>query len=398
MISIVNGNILVPGGMITGGQVIIDQGKIAAVHQRPVDIPDAIRIDARGRYVSPGFIDIHVHGGAGHDFMDGTKEAFLEIAKLHACYGTTALMPTTLSGSRRELIDTLEAYRVADRDNLQGARFLGMHLEGPYFAMGQRGAQDPQYIRNPDPAEYKSLIDAYPFIKRWSAAPELPGALEFGDYLKQRQVLPALAHTEAIYEEVERAFAHGFTLATHLYSGMLGVTRRHAHRYAGAVESAFLLDGMDVEVIADGVHLPNPLLKLIHKIKGPERIALITDAMRATGMPEGKSILGSRNNGLEVIVEEGVAKLPDRTAFAGSVATADRLVRTMLGVGGISLPEIIQMISSTPARILGVDDRKGSLAKGKDADIVVFDQEIKVHLTLVEGRIVFGENPLRPGA
>lgn len=389
MLSITNGNLILADRVLRGGQIITDEEKIVAIHERPVEVPGAVAIDAQGRYVSPGFIDLHVHGGAGFDFMDGTKEAFLGIAKLHARYGTTALLPTTLSGSLRELVGTLEAYRVADHENGLGARFLGMHLEGPYFAMGQRGAQDPNYIRPPDPAEYRELVSTYPFIKRWSAAPELPGALAFGDYMRNQGVLPALAHTEAVYEEVKDAFEHGFTLATHLYSGMLGVTRRNGYRYAGAVEGAFLIDDMDVEIIADGVHLPPPLLRLIYKIKGPDKIALITDGMRATGMPEGRSILGSRKHGLEVIVEDGVAKLPDRTAFAGSVATADRLVRTMLGIGAIPLPEIIQMASATPARILGIDQRKGTLEKGKDADIVIFDEGVRIHHTIVGGRVVY---------
>ena len=153
------------------------------------------------------------------------------------------------------------------------------------------------------------------------------------------------------------AFENGYSLATHFYSAMSGVTRRNAFRYAGVIEAAYLLDEMDVEIIADGVHLPSPLLKLVYKIKGPLRTALITDAMRAAGMPEGDSILGGLKNGTQVIVEDGVAKLPDRTSFAGSVATTDRLVRTMITMGGVSLPDTIQMISETPARIMGIQGK-----------------------------------------
>jgi N-acetylglucosamine-6-phosphate deacetylase len=173
---------------------------------------------------------------------------------------------------------------------------------------------------------------------------------------------------------------------------MSGVTRRNAFRFAGVIESAYLLDDMDVEIIADGVHLPAPLLKLIYKIKGPDRIALITDAMRAADMPEGESVLGSFKNGLKVIIEDGVAKLPDRTSFAGSVATADRLVRTMLNLAEVPLVETIQMITETPARIMKVSDRKGSLAKGKDADVVIFNDQIEVQKTFVKGRLVYQKN------
>ena len=217
--------------------------------------------------------------------------------------------------------------------------------------------------------------------------------MEFGKYVTSKGILAAIAHTDAIYEEVLEAYHHGgFTLATHFYSAMSGVTRRNAFRFAGVIESAYLLDDMDVEIIADGVHLPAPLLKLIYKIKGPDRIALITDAMRAADMPEGESVLGSFKNGLKVIVEDGVAKLPDRTSFAGSVATADRLVRTMLTMAEVPLVETIQMITETPARIMKVSDRKGSLTKGKDADVVIFNDQIEVQKTFVKGRLVYQKN------
>jgi N-acetylglucosamine-6-phosphate deacetylase len=335
-------------------------------------------------------MDIHVHGGGGFDFMDGTVEAFLNIAQTHAKHGTTSMLPTTLTCEKEDLIQTLEAYSQACLDNTQGAHFVGMHLEGPYFAVSQRGAQDPKYIRDPDPKEYKEIMESYPFIKRWSAAPELKGAVEFGKYISSKGVLAAIAHTDAIYEEVLEAFQQGgFTLATHFYSAMSGVTRRNAFRYAGVIESAYLLDEMDVEIIADGVHLPAPLLKLVYKLKGPGRIALITDAMRAADMPAGDSVLGSLKNGLSVLVEDGVAKLPDRTAFAGSVATADRLIRTMLEMAEVPLIECIRMISETPARIMNIQDKKGTLAPGKDADIVIFNDQIEVQQTFVMGKSIY---------
>lgn len=258
--------------------------------------------------------------------------------------------------------------------------------------MEQRGAQDTRYIRDPDPEEYKAIIQHSASIKRWSAAPELPGAIEFGQYARQHGILPAIAHTDAIFEEVELAHENGYSLVTHLYSGMSGVTRRNAFRYAGVVESAFLIDELDVEIIADGVHLPAALLKLVYKIKGPEKIALITDAMRAVGLPEGPSILGNLKNGLEVLIEDGVAKLPDRSAFAGSVATADRLVRTMVQIADVPLIDAVRMITSTPARIMGIANKKGLLVPGKDADIVIFDNNINIQKTIVKGKVVFSRD------
>ncbi len=389
-LKIYNGKILTPYRIISGTVVVVD-GKIKEVAEGNIEVPGAVEIDAKGNYIAPGFIDIHVHGGGGHDFMDGSEEAFLKIAETHAKYGTTGLMPTTLTSELDELYNTLDLYKKADKKNKMGAQFLGMHLEGPYFAMSQRGAQDPRYIRNPDPEEYKDILSRSSDIKRWSAAPELKGAIEFGNYLRSKGILVAMAHTDAIYEEALEAFEAGFTLGTHFYSCMSGVSRRNCFRYAGVIETAYLLDEMDVEIIADGIHLPAPLLKLIYKIKGPDRIALITDSMRAAGMPPGDSILGSKHNGLKVLVEDGVAKLPDRTSFAGSVATCDRLVRNMVNMAEVPLLEAVKMASLTPANILGLGASKGSLICGKDADIVIFDSNINVSTTIVQGRIVYNK-------
>lgn len=388
-IKIHNANIITPYRILKLGSVLIDNGKIKEVSQGDIDAPEADSIDAKGKYLSPGFIDIHVHGGGGYDFMDGSVEAFLKVAEAHAKYGTTSLSPTTLTSERADLLKTLDDYEKANLINSKGAQFIGMHLEGPYFALSQRGAQDPRYIRNPDPEEYEAVIAHSKHIARWSAAPELEGAMAFGRYLRSKGILAAIAHTDAIYEEALEAFENGYTLATHFYSSMSGVTRRNAYRYAGVVEAGYLIDAMDVEIIADGVHLPAPLLKLIYKIKGPDRIALITDAMRGAGMPEGESILGNINTGLKVIIEDGVAKLPDRTSFAGSVATFDRLVRTMVQLAEVPLVEAVKMATATPARIMGLSDSKGSVTVGKDADLVIFDDEINIDTTIVNGHIVY---------
>lgn len=386
---IVNGRIITPDKIIPDGTVLVTDNTISAISDKNIETPGALEINADGKYIAPGFIDMHVHGGGGYDFMDGTVNAFLTIATTHARYGTTAMMPTTLSAGREELLQTLAVYEEANRMNVKGAQFLGMHLEGPYLSLKQCGAQDQKYIRDPDPEEYTELVARSSSIRRWSAAPELKGAIEMGRFLKSKGILVALAHTDAIYEEVAEAFKNGYTLATHFYSGMSGVTRRNAYRYAGVIESAYLIDEMDVEIIADGIHLPAPLLKLVCKIKGADRTALITDAMRAAGMPEGESILGSMHHGVKVIVEDGVAKLPDRSSFAGSVATTDRLIRSMVNLAGIPLTDAIKMITATPARIMGISDRKGTLAKGKDADIVIFDDNINIEMTIVNGRILY---------
>lgn len=386
-----NAKVILPDA-ISLGAVLIEGTQIKSIYKEENlqlgQFMDCELIDVEGRYLSPGFIDIHIHGGGGSDFMDGTEEAFRQIATTHARYGTTSMVPTTLTTTQQRLEETLESYDRVKGERIDGAQFLGIHLEGPYFALSQRGAQDPRYIRNPDPNEYMPLIEKYDSIVRWSAAPELEGALKFGEYLVSKGKIAAIAHTDAVYEDVEKAYKVGYNLMTHFYSAMSGVTRRNAFRYAGVVEGGYLIDGFDVELIADGIHLPDPLLRLIYKIKGPEKMVLITDAMRAAGTEDEVSVLGSYDDGIEVLIEDGVAKLKDRTAFAGSVATTDRLVRTMLRLGDIPLIEIIRMISLNPARVMRVDSSKGSIEIGKDADLVIFDDDIQVSLTMVNGRTV----------
>ncbi len=388
-LKIYNGVLLTPYRIIPNGTIVIIGNKIVEVREGNIDVPNAIEINARGQYVSPGFIDMHVHGGGGHDFMDGSVEAFLKIAETHSRYGTTSMLPTTLTSTKDELLRTLEIYKIADEINNSGAQFLGMHLEGPYFAMSQRGAQDPRYIRDPDPIEYKEIVSQSNNIKRWSAAPELNGALEFAHYLKSKGILVSMAHTNALYDEALAAFENGYTLATHFYSSMSSVVRKDAVRYAGVVEAGYLIDEMDVEIIADGVHLPPALLKLIIKIKGIDRVSLITDAIRAAGTQVSETIIGSKHNGVKVMVEDGVAKLLDRSSFAGSVATTDRLVRTMIEMADISVLDAVRMMTATPANILGIQDHKGTLVPRKDADIVVFNNDIQIQMTIVNGKVVY---------
>ena len=382
--------IILPGRISEKGYVVCEDGIITQIGQGyfPATERDEV-INAGGLYVSPGFIDMHTHGAGGYDFMDGTVEAYLGATKMHAKHGTTSLLPTTLTSTNEELLKTFSIYKEAKAKNTEGASFLGLHLEGPYFAYGQKGAQDPKYLRNPEPEEYNAILEASDDIMRWSLAPELKGAIEFGKVLRSKNILPSIAHTDAICEEVEEAFDAGFTHVTHLYSCMSTITRRNAYRYAGALEATYLIDDMTVEIIADGVHLPKSLLRYVYKFKGPDKIALCTDSMRGAGMPDGESILGSLQGGQKVIIEDGVAKLPDRTAFAGSVATADRLIRTMIGLADVPLEEAIRMITITPARILKIDKTKGSIEIGKEADLVLFDKDININTTIINGKVVY---------
>ena len=377
--------IILPSGLFDG-YITSEDGKITAVTKKP-PASKGEYLDVTGYYVAPGFIDMHTHGGGGHDFMDGDVRCITEAALTHMRHGTTTIIPSSVASSLEELYTFIDNFREAKHILEDGPCLWGMHLEGPYFNKAQAGAQDPQYIKDPTPGEYKSIAtygkDA---ITRWSVAPELDGALEMGDYLASHGILPSIGHSDAEYADVISARNHHYTLVTHLYSGMSTIVRKGGYRKLGVIESAYLIDDMDVEIIADGHHLPAELLRFIYKFKGPDRIALVTDSMRAAGMPDGESVLGSLKSGQKVIVEGGVAKLTDRTAFAGSVATTDRLVRVMHIEAGIDVANTIKMITSTPARILGAT-QKGTIAVHKDCDLTVFDNNIGIKAVVIGGNI-----------
>jgi N-acetylglucosamine-6-phosphate deacetylase len=391
MITVIkNGKIITPYRIIEDATLVIKDGYILDVHEKSMEIggEGVDIIDANGLYISPGFIDIHTHGGGGFDFMDGRYEDFIGGGLAHLKHGTTTIVPTTLTSSREELIQNIESFKSAQK-NSNGPEFLGLHLEGPYFSMEMKGAQDPRYIKNPDSNEYLEILDIGDgAIIRWSVAPELDGALQLGAELRKRNILPSIAHSAAVYEDVHKAFENGYTHVTHFYSAMSMLKRINGYRHLGVVESTYLIDEMTVEIIADGSHLPPELIQLIYKIKGSNHICLVTDSMRGAGMPEGEYILGSLKDGQRVIVEDNVAKLPDRSAFAGSVATSDMLVRVMYKNVQVPLTEAIKMITVTPAKIMGIDNRKGTISKGKEADLVFFDEDINVKKVLVKGKTI----------
>lgn len=380
-----NARIITPTG-ITPGELLTDGERIGkiAFDGRIDDAADET-VDVRGNYLSPGFIDIHTHGAGGSDFMDGTLEDIYQACRTHLAHGTTSILPTTLTGTRESLMEFLELFNQVEMKKRGLSTILGLHLEGPYFSYEQRGAQSPEHLRNPDREEYLEALRRTDRIKRWSFAVELSGAEEFLNVLKEHGIVSSLAHSDADCRQVMRAYENGMAALTHFYSAMTGVKRVNAYRTAGAVEAGYLLDDLYVEVIADGRHLPGELLQLIYKVKGADRICLVTDSMRAAGMPDGESVLGSRKDGLNVIVEDGVAKLCDRSAFAGSVATADRLVRTMYRMTDAPLYEVVKMMTLTPARLMKMDTETGSIAAGKMADLVVFDEEIRIGKVMTRG-------------
>lgn len=392
LILIKNAAVITGGEILKGLCAVVDGRKIAHIGAEPEGFCGKI-IDGEGAYLSPGFIDIHCHGGGGGDFMDAAPEAFLRACETHAAHGTTSILPTTLAGDENELYKVFEAYKVAKSVSHNGAAMLGLHLEGPYFSKEFKGAQDEKYITNPNPEQYRRIFEkSEGSIVRWSAAPELDGSEEFARFLSDNKIIASVAHSSATYDDVLCAYENGFKLITHLYSGMSTISRRGGFRIPGVVESAYLIDGMSAELIADGCHLPPPLLRLAYKCKGADRLILVTDSMRAAGTSQRESILGSLENGQRVIIEKGVAFMPDRTVFAGSVCTADRLVRTMTESAGVPLPEVVKMITYNPAKLLGLGGKKGVIAPGADADLLLFDSGINIKMTMVMGNIIYKEN------
>lgn len=380
MIELINGK-MIGAHILEGKRLWIEDGRIVAVTDR--DFPGAEIIDVQGAYIAPGFIDIHTHGAGGYDFMDGTVDAVKQAAIMHLHHGTTTLLPTTLSYGMASIEEAVRQVKEASTDPAL-PNIPGVHLEGPYFSPEQAGAQAPAYITPPVKSDYERIVEmAGGFIRRWSYAPELEGAREFCEYLVQHGISPSVGHSNAEYCHVLDAYEAGCRMVTHLYSGMSTIVRKNAYRVLGVVESAYLLDDMVVEVIADGCHLPPELLRLVYKSKGPDNICMVTDSMRGAGMPEGPSVLGRIQDGMPCVIEDGVAKLKDRTAFAGSVATFDRLVRVFHKEAGVPLEDCVKMASTTPARMLGLSQSKGKLCVGYDADIVVFDEDIRVKMVLV---------------
>lgn len=384
---IINGQILTPQGWLKDGSVLINDGKILEITNSDLAVIGATVIDAKGMFIVPGFISMHCHGGGGHDFTEGTTEAFKEAAAAHLKHGSTTIFPT-LSSTTFENIRlaaaTCDQLMAEDADTT----IMGLHIEGPYLNENMAGTQWKEFLKNPDPEEYKALVESTKCIKRWDISPELPGAHDFARYMTSKGILTAITHTEAEYQEIKDAFAAGFTHAAHFYNAMPGFHKRREYKYEGTVESVYLMDDMSVEVIADGVHLPATILKLVYKVKGVEKTCLVTDSLKFAGYT------GETINDPNYVIENGVCKWADRQTLAGSIATADVLVQTMVKKAGIPLEDAVRMASETPARLTGIADSKGTLEKGKDADIVILDNDANVRCVFTKGKEVEGTNTM----
>ncbi len=379
MIKIISDKIIL-GESLFDGYLYVEDGKVVDVTAE--NRPCAESYDYTGLYVSPGFIDLHTHGAGGHAFMNSTPEDVVEGSLYHLRYGTTCILPTISAGSFPVMRDAVVNIQKA-MESGKAPNILGAHLEGPYLSKNQCGAQNTAFITPPVQADYESLIAGYgKAVKRWTYAPENDPQGKFCRFITSHGVIASAGHSDAIYDDMKVAIANGCNLVTHLYSCTSTITRDHGFRRLGIIETAYLEDDLYVEIIADGRHLPPELLKLILKTKDTAKIALITDSLEIAGTDITEGVM----SGTEFIVEDGVCKLKDRSAFAGSVATADRLIRTLVKECDVAVPVAVKMLTKVPAEILKVN--KGELAPGKDADIVVFDGDITVKQVFLAGKKV----------
>lgn len=384
-----NARIVLPDTILDNHYVSVKNGVIESIGKGMPDreqLNSCTTVDCGGQYLSPGFIDIHCHGGGGADFMDGHMEDILTAARAHLIHGTTGICPTTLTCSDEELFTFFESFRQAREVTEQMPHLLGIHLEGPYFSPAQAGAQPPKYLAHPRPEHYHEILRrGQGSVVRWSVAPELPGALELGDELAGKGIKVSMGHSDAGFDDIVNAMEHGYSQITHFYSAMSTITRKRGRRVLGLIECGYLFDQLKVEIIADGIHLPPELLKLILKCKNHGDICLVTDSMRGAGMPDGPSLLGSKKNGVPVIIEDGIANMPDFSSFAGSVATTDRLVRVMVQKAGLPVWDAVKMASLNPAAFLGIQETYGSIQPGKSADLLIFDDDIRISSVYVSG-------------
>lgn len=376
---IINGRIFTPQGWLNEGSVLIRDGKILEVTNCDLALIGARLIDAKGMYIVPGFVCMHAHGGGGYDFTECTEEAFNGAIRAHLHHGATSIFPTLSSSPFSKLH---QAASICEKLMAEpNSPILGLHIEGPYLNPKIAGSQYAEHVKEVDEKEYKELIENTHCIRRWDASPELPGALDFARYLHDKGILVAASHTESEYEGIKEAYAAGFTHVAHFYNAMPGFHKRREYKYEGTVESVYLTDGMTIELIADGIHLPSTILRLAYKLKGVEHTCLVTDAL-SYAANEGKEI-----NDPSIIIEDGVCKMADRSSLAGSLATSDTLIRTMVKAD-IPLGDALRMASETPARIMGVYDRKGSLQKDKDADILIMDKNLNIRAVWQGGDLV----------
>lgn len=383
METIFRGNLVLPDRTLDGGAVRVQSGKIVAAGPAAPGDAAASVIDAGDGYIAPGFVDLHVHGGAGADFMDGTQAAFETALKCHARHGTTSLAATTTVARHDQIMAVLDiARRFRRRPDAAGSRVMGVHFYGPYFRLEAKGAHPGKEIRPPVPEEFLQYLEYADSLVTCTVAPELPGAKEFALACRERGVRTNVGHSWATFDQMAQAVEWGVRHIDHLFCAMSDKTRlRQFQMYpmqGGVLEATLFFDELTTEVIADGKHLSHDLLKLALKIKGPDRLALVTDCSRALDMPDGEYLIGPLDGGEPIISKDGVGMMPDMKALGSSIRGMDHMVRTFLELTGRPLWEVVRMATLTPARIAGWEREIGSLEGGKRADILVLSRDLQV--------------------
>lgn len=391
---ITNVDLILPDRILWDGWLLIEDEKIEdfGTGAFPSGEFQSI-VDGNGLFLSPGFVDTHVHGGRKHDFTDGIEEDALDIMRLHFEGGTTTMLPTFTSTTHEKYLAAMKCLNNLIpklKDMYDIPEFGGIHMEGPYCSGAALGAQNTLTYRDPNFDEIEQYMALAPYIRKWTAAPERDGGMAFGRYCEKHGIVASIGHSNATLQEVFEAWDNGYKNITHLYSACSSYHRNGAYREGGIVEAAWLIDDMDVEMITDGVHLPKEFLQLIYRIKGPEHITMITDATRYAGVdvPEGSFVPYEDGKKSGVWIENGVALVPDKACFAGSIATYDRLVRTATQIAEIDIVDAVRMATLTPARVVGLDKEVGSIARGKKANLVLFNDNIEIRHMFLRGKQV----------
>jgi len=378
-ILITHGKLVTPTGILEADLLVVD-GKIAAIGKNQAGPSGTRTLDARGNWVLPGFIDTHVHGGLDADTMHATPAAFDTISRHLARHGVTGWVPTLFACPADALSRVLSAIEEAMRHQGPGARILGAHLESGFIAPKFKGAQPPEALRPmADPALREVIRRHAEVIRIVTLAPELSGAAELIQELVLLGIRVSMGHTDATYEQVMAGAAAGATRVTHLCNAM----RPFHHREPGTLGAALVEDALDAEIVADMVHVHPAGIRIAYRCKGADRLMLVSDALMGTGLPPGIHVLDGR----EIHIGQDVARLPDGT-IAGSCITLDRALRNVVTDIGVSIPEAARMAASTPARSLGLTDR-GSLEVGMRADLAILDADFRCQGTLVAGVRVF---------
>ncbi|NOX63967.1 MAG: N-acetylglucosamine-6-phosphate deacetylase [Chloroflexi bacterium] len=384
--ALTHGRIVLPDRVLTGHALLVDGPLITAISPE-TELPAEIeRVDVGNRYITPGLIDIHIHGALGHTFNEPTTEAFAAITIENARNGITSLLATTATAPLPDLTASLAFIRRWMSEERPGAQVLGAHVEGPYFSPAQAGAQDPTNLLVPAHTPPDPLLAFADIIRIFTFAPELPGAAQLARRLSALGVVPAAGHSNATEEETLPIIEAGLRHIIHIWSAQSTTVRQGPWRKPGLLETSLTNENLTVEMICDNKHLPPTLMKLAYKCIGPDRLCIISDATSGAGLPEGARF---RMGEMTYEVCDGVGMMLDRSSFAGSTTLINRMVAILIEHVGVPLPEAVRMATLTPARVIGVDDRKGSLDAGKDADIAIFDEDFSPWRTLIRGRWVF---------